>query len=59
MPYKNESFHFNTFLVISPLMPFMYIGVGVEYPWEYNIGRLRKSGGQKIDIISLFLNKFS
>ena len=26
---------------------------------ELSIGRLRKSGGQKIDLISLLLNKFS
>ena len=26
---------------------------------EVGIGRLRKSGGQKIDLISLLLNKFS
>ena len=27
--------------------------------WQGDIGRLRKNGGQKIDLISLLLNKFS
>ena len=32
---------------------------GSEVSFEKSIGRLRKSGGQKIDLISLLLNKFS
>ena len=30
-----------------------------KHKYDLNIGRLRKSGGQNIDLISLPLNKFS
>ena len=36
------------------------INIRLPGVWTYTgIGRLRKSGGQKIDLISLLLNKFS
>ena len=49
---KNQLHSCHTILIL------MYHAVPITV-YNCHIGRLRKSGGQKVDLISLLLNKFS